>query len=123
MRTGRSWWRRIVVRWVWVFRANRWILIRVLAIVVVVLFAFWLRIVRVVRAIVAIGRSWCRSGVVLATLSALFAFAALHLGLFQQPTLFGSLLALCAVLFFIPTDHGVRRNAENIFVFAELADP
>ena len=124
MWTGWSWRRRIVIDRILIFWAYGLVVVPII-VIIVILVAFGRWMVRIVGLVVDI--VWCRwrvrSIVVLAILRALLVLAVLHLGFFKQTTLFGGFLAFGAVFDLIRADEGVGRDAEDVFILAELADP
>jgi hypothetical protein len=68
-------------------------------------------------------RVLCIVCVVLSFLARLLPLASLHARLLKQSTLFCKAAPLLSVLHLVLSDQGLRRSSEDVFVFAELADP
>ena len=65
----------------------------------------------------------CIVCVVLSFLACLLPLASLHACLLKQSTLLCKPAPLLSVLHLVLSDQGLRRSSEDVFVFAELADP
>lgn len=65
----------------------------------------------------------CIVCVVLSFLACLLPLASLHACLLEQSTLLCKPAPLLSVLHLVLSDQGLRRSSEDVFVFAELADP